>query len=104
MIDLVSGNSSFRPVSFEICLASMGVTTTTTFRFLPVGENDDGTIRRLINVRGRNNPNLVSGDESPVTGNIVTTGVRPVRPAPEKGWHPRAEPSAPRSRARVLFP
>jgi hypothetical protein len=41
---------------------------------LPLGENEDGTTRRLINVRGRSNSSGVSGDQSPVSGNVIVAG------------------------------
>lgn len=44
---------------------------------LPLGENEDGSTRRLISkVSGRNNSNVVSGDQSPVSGNVIVAGKR----------------------------
>lgn len=42
---------------------------------LPVGMNEDGSTRRLISkVSGRNNSSVVSGDQSPVSGNVIVAG------------------------------
>ncbi|BCO59608.1 hypothetical protein LTQ56_17610 [Mycobacterium intracellulare subsp. intracellulare] len=44
---------------------------------LPLGVNDDGSSRRLISkVSGRNNSSVVSGDQSPVSGNVIVAGKR----------------------------
>jgi hypothetical protein len=44
---------------------------------LPVGTNEDGSTRRLISkVSGRNNSSVVSGDQSPVSGNVIVAGKR----------------------------
>ena len=46
----------------------------------PCGRNDDGSPRRLLNVRvrGRNNPTFVSGDGSMNTTTVLSTGKGPV--------------------------
>lgn len=44
---------------------------------LPLGVNDDGSSRSLISkVSGRNNSSVVSGDQSPVIGNVIVAGKR----------------------------
>ena len=43
---------------------------------LPLGENEDGTVRRVISVRSRSNSSVVSGDQSPVSGNVIVAGRR----------------------------
>jgi hypothetical protein len=44
---------------------------------LPLGTNNDGSTRRLISkVTGRNNSSVVSGDQSPVSGNVIVAGKR----------------------------
>ncbi|SON59279.1 hypothetical protein MSIMFI_00762 [Mycobacterium simulans] len=44
---------------------------------LPLGVNDDGSTFRIISkVSGRNNSSVISGDQSPVSGNVIVAGKR----------------------------
>jgi hypothetical protein len=56
--------------------AVLGAVAFVSILQFPYTKNEDGSPRRLIKllVRGRSNASLVSGDQSTVTGNVVTTG------------------------------
>jgi hypothetical protein len=44
---------------------------------LPLALDEDGTVRRVINARGRSSANVASGDHSKVVSSVVATGKKP---------------------------
>jgi|KBSSwiStaDraftv2_1062776.scaffolds.fasta_scaffold1254576_2 hypothetical protein len=58
------------------CRRALGVVAVGFLLYYPYAKDDDGKVRRLINVqtRGFRNTTLVAGGDSPVAGNIQSTG------------------------------